>query len=84
MLAVGNFLCMMRQDTTVTTAMQDIQMPGPMKTEPELVWMAVMIRGVCGEGGRVGSRSGERCYIHVSTSLSACAAAAAAAILQQS
>jgi hypothetical protein len=63
LLAVGNFLCMMRQDTTVTTAMQDIQMPGPMNTEPEVVWMAVMIRGVCGDtkGGGEGERSkGER------------------------
>jgi hypothetical protein len=35
------------QDTTVTTDMQVIQMPGPMKIDLEFVWMAVMIRGVC-------------------------------------
>jgi hypothetical protein len=31
----------------VTAAMAVIQMPGPMKIDLELVWMAVMIRGVC-------------------------------------
>jgi len=49
LFVAGNFLSSTRQETTVTTAMQDIQMPGPMKTLPELVWMAVMIRGVCRE-----------------------------------
>jgi hypothetical protein len=48
LLAAGNFLSIMMHATMVTTAMQDIQIPGPMKMDLELVWMAVMIRGVCG------------------------------------
>ena len=42
----------------VTTAMQDIQMPGPMKMDFEEVCMAVMIRGVCVGSERV--REGKR------------------------
>lgn len=37
----------MTHDTMVMTAMQDIQMPGPMKIDLVWVWMAVIMRGVC-------------------------------------
>jgi hypothetical protein len=46
-LHAGNFFSRIMQDTTVTTDMQVIQMPGPMKIDLEVVWIAVMIRGVC-------------------------------------
>lgn len=37
LFVAGNLFSRMRQDTMVTTAMQDIQMPGPMKIDLELV-----------------------------------------------
>lgn len=46
LLVAGNFLSRIKQEMTVTAAMQVIQMPGPMKIDLELVWMAVMISGV--------------------------------------
>jgi hypothetical protein len=47
LFVAGNFLRRMTHDTMVMTAMQDIQMPGPMKMDLVWVWMAVMMRGVC-------------------------------------
>lgn len=35
-----------KHETRVMTAMPVIHRPGPMKMDPVLVWMAVMIRGV--------------------------------------
>ena len=47
LFVAGNFLSRMTHDTMVMTAMQDIQMPGPMKIDLVWVWMAVIMRGVC-------------------------------------
>lgn len=53
LFVAGKRLSRMMHDTTVTAAIEVIQMPGPTKIDLELVWIAVMISGVCKTNGKL-------------------------------